>query len=123
MNDDTSGLRCVDHEPGTWFLLTQHGDHLLLDARYSYSAIIDDAALIRLDDSERRAFADGGHDAMTRLARRIHHGAPYQPGSPFFVRDLYRGPDGRAWRDAVGAAIAERTWAAEQRRRGGSLPA
>lgn len=59
MSDDTSGLRYVEHEPGMWFLVAQHGDGLLLDARYSYSAIIDDSALIRLDDGERRAFAEG----------------------------------------------------------------
>ncbi|SDH88373.1 hypothetical protein [Agrococcus jejuensis] len=116
MSDDTSGLRYVDHEPGMWFLVAQHGDDLLLDARYSYSAVIDDSALIRLDDAERRAYAEGGHDAMTRLAQRIHHSAPYREDSRFHARDLHRGEDGRAWRDAVGGAIAEHTWAAEQRR-------
>lgn len=120
----TDGLRYVGHEPGVCFLVAQHGDDLLLDARYSYGAVIDDSALIRLDDGERRMFSEGGHDAMTRLARRIHHSAPYREDSRYRARDLHRDPDGRAWRDAVGAAIAENTWAAEQRRRReGSSPA
>jgi hypothetical protein len=46
-------MRYVDHEPAAWFLVEDDGIHYL-DARYSYSALIDDSALIRLDDTELR---------------------------------------------------------------------
>ena len=109
-------MRYVDHEPGAWFLVDQAGI-LYLDARYSYSALIDDSALVRLDRSELEAYRAGGHSALSELAARIHHSAPYREDSPYFSRNVFRGPDGSAYREAVAAAIADRTWAAEQRRR------
>lgn len=110
-------MRYVDHEPGAWFLVEDAGI-LYLDARYSYSAIIDDSALVRLDASELRAYEAGGHTYLSELAQGIHHSAPYREESHYHARDLYRGADGTALRDAVSAAIAHHTWAAEQRRRG-----
>lgn len=110
-------MEYVDHEPGTWFLV-EEGGILYLDARYSYSALIDDSALVLLSDTEVAAYRGGGRDVLSDLARGIHHSAPYRPESTYFARDLYRGPDGQAYRDAVSAAISEHTWAAEQRRRG-----
>jgi hypothetical protein len=110
-------MEYVDHEPGAWFLVEE--DRILyLDARYSYSALIDDSALIRLSDAEVAAYRAGGRDVLAELARGIHHSAPYRPESAYFARDLYRGADGQTFRDAVSAAIADHTWAAEQRRRG-----
>jgi hypothetical protein len=105
-------MRYVDHEPAAWFLVEDDGI-LYLDARYSYSALIDDSALIRLDDAELRGYRGGGHDYLSGLARGIHDSAPYRAESAYFARDLYRAPAGRELRDAVGAAIAEHTWAAE----------
>lgn len=109
-------MKYVDHEPGTWFLVEEDGI-LYLDARYSYSAVIDDSALVRLSDAEITAYRDGGHAYLTDLARRIHHSAPYRDDSKFYSRNLFRGPDGSRLRDAVAAAIAEHAWEAEQRRR------
>ncbi|HEU5129988.1 MAG TPA: hypothetical protein VFU12_18555 [Glycomyces sp.] len=107
------GMRYVDHEPGAWFLVEQQGV-LYLDARYSYSAVIDDAALIRLDESELADYRTGGHDYLSGLASRIHDSAPYTETSPYHERDLYRRPDGRAYRDAVTGAIIEHTWSAKR---------
>lgn len=108
-------MRYVDHKPGGWFLVEQQGSYYL-QARYSYSAVIDDSALIRLDESEVEAYRAGGHDYVSDLAMRIHNSAPYSEKSPYHSRDLYRGPDARAYREAVGAAIVNHTWLAEQRR-------
>jgi hypothetical protein len=109
-------VRYVDHEPGMWFLVEQEGS-LYLDARYSYSALIDDSALIRLNDTELAAYLAGDHDVLSDLARRVHNSAPYRSESPFFSRDLYRSADGAQYREAVSAAIADHTWIAEQRRK------
>ncbi len=102
-------MRYVDHEPGAWFLLEDEGV-LYLDARYSHSAVIDDSALIRLDESELRGYRAGGHDYLSDLARGIHHSAPYRLESAYFTRDLYRSAAERELRDAVGAAIVDHTW-------------
>lgn len=109
-------LRYVDHEPGAWFLVEDEYARYL-DARYSYSAAIDDSALIRLSEGELARTEAGGHDALTDLARGIHNSAPYRESSAFFSRDLYRSADGSAYRAAVSAAIADHTWIAEQRRK------
>ena len=106
-------MRYVDHEPTAWFLVEDEGV-FYLDARYTYSALIDDSALIRLDETEVRAYQGGGHDYLSDLARGIHHSAPYRPESAYFARDLYRGPAGRELREAVGTAIAQHTWAARR---------
>ena len=108
-------MEYVDHEPGAWFLVAD-GGRLFLDARYSYSALIDDSALVRLGESEVAAYRAGGREYLSDLARGIHHSAPYREDSAYFARDLYRGTDGAALRAAVGEAIADHTWAAEQRR-------
>lgn len=106
-------MHYVDHEPGSWFLVEQDGA-LFLEARYSYSAAIDDSVLVRLDAAELAGHRDGGHAYLTELAEGIHISAPFRPTSPFHDRDLYR-REGRALRDAVMAAIANHTWLAEQR--------
>lgn len=105
-------MRYVDHEPGMWFLVEDDGV-LYLDARYSYSALIDDSALIRLDDTELSGYRAGGHAYLSELARGIHHSAPYRLESAYFTRDLYRSAEERELRNAVGAAIADHTWSAE----------
>jgi hypothetical protein len=106
---DGTGARYVDHEPGTWFLVELQGV-LHLDARYTYSAVIDDSALIRLTDAELESYRSGGHDYLTTLADRIHRSAPYRDTSAYHRRDLYRGSDGTEYRRAVSAAIADHTW-------------
>ena len=83
-----------------------------------YSALIDDSALIRLDDAELEAYRSGGHEYLTDLATRIHHSAPYLESSRYFPRDLYRGPEGARYRQVVADAIADHTWIADHRRRG-----
>lgn len=113
--EEDDAMRHVDHEPGAWFLVERQGA-LYLDARYSYSAIIDDSALIRLDESELEAYRARGRGYLSALARRIHDSAPYTQDSPYHRRDLFRGPDGRRYRDAVTAAIVDHTWIARQRR-------
>lgn len=110
-------MQYVDHEPGAWFLVENEGT-FYLDARYSYSAVIDDSALIRLDESEVSGYRKNGHDHLSRLARRIHNSAPYREESAYFSRDLYRGADGRRYRDEVTVAIAQHTWAAQHRSSG-----
>ena len=114
---DRDAMHYVDHEPGAWFLVERQGA-LYLDARYSYSAVIDDSALIRLDDSELAAYRTGGHDYLSGLAQRIHNSAPYTEKSPYHRRDLFRGPGGREYREAVSAAIVNHTWLARQRQNG-----
>ncbi|MFJ5228747.1 hypothetical protein ACIQBJ_02495 [Kitasatospora sp. NPDC088391] len=109
-------MRYVDHEPGAWFLVEERGV-LHLDARYSYSAVIDDSVLIRLDDAETETYRTGGHAALSRLAARIQHSAPYREESPYHRRNLYTGPDAAKYRAAVTAAIADHTWLAQQHRR------
>jgi hypothetical protein len=106
-------MRYVDHEPAAWFLVEDEGV-LYLDARYTYSALIDDSALIRLDDTELRGYLSGGRDYISDLARGIDHSAPYRVESAYFARDLYRSPGGPKLRDAVGAAIVDHTWAAHR---------
>jgi hypothetical protein len=109
-------MRYLDHAPGAWFLIERDGS-LYLDARYSYSGLIDDSALIQLDEAELKAYRDGGRDWLSDFATRVHHGAPYREDSAFFARDLFRGPDGARYREAVSVAIADHTWIAEQRRK------
>jgi hypothetical protein len=111
---ERDAMHYVDHEPGAWFLVERQGT-LYLDARYSYSAVIDDSALIRLDDAEAAEYRTGGHDYLSRLAERIHNSGPYRKESPYHARNLYRGPDGKELREAVSAAIVNHTWLAQQR--------
>jgi hypothetical protein len=112
---ERDAMQYVDHEPASWFLVQQRGV-LYLDARYSHSAMIDDSALVRLDDAELAAYRSGGHDYLTSLARRIHDSAPYREDSPYHSRNLFRQPGGKQLREAVGAAIVNHTWLAQQRR-------
>ncbi|WP_146145820.1 hypothetical protein [Arthrobacter woluwensis] len=109
------GVRYVAHAAGSWFLVRK-GEDLYLDARYSYSGLIDSSALIRLNPSEVRLYQRSGHTFLSRLAAAVHNSAPYQQESPYFARDLYRQPEGTLLRDEVSAAIAEHTWIAQQRR-------
>lgn len=109
------GMRYVAHAAGSWFLVRK-GEDLYLDARYSYSGLIDSSALIRLNPSEVRLYERSGHTFLSRLAAAIHNSAPYQQESPYFARDLYRQSEGTRLRDEVSGAIAEHTWIAQQRR-------
>lgn len=102
---DTVTMKVIDHLPAGWFLL-EHDSRLYLDARYSYSAVIDDSALVELDQQELAAYREGGHEYISELAEAIHMSAPYREGSPYFSRDLYRGDQGRHWRAQVAAAVA-----------------
>lgn len=120
--DAQDAMRYVDHEPGSWFLVEQHGD-LYLESRYAISSMVDDQSLIRLDDSERRQYRDGGHDYLTGLARRIDDSSPHRDGSPFHLRDLLRHPDGgRDYSKEVRAAIANHTWLAQQKQAAAADP-
>lgn len=108
-------MRYVDHEPGLWFLVEQHGD-LYLDARYTINSMADDSCLIRLDDAESRQYLEGGRDSLTDLARRIDSSGPHREGSPFHLRNLLRNPDGeRDYSAEFRAAIANHTWLARQK--------
>lgn len=111
---EQADMQYVDHEPGSWFLVERQGE-FYLDARYTYSAIIDDSALILLNEQELAAHRDGGHSYLCELAERIHNSAPYRDESAYKRRDLFRGPDGARYRQWVGAAIADHTWIAQQR--------
>lgn len=113
--DAHDAMRYVDHEPGSWFLVEQHGD-LYLESRYTVSSMADDQTLIRLDDSERRQYRDGGHDYLSGLARRIDGSGPHREDSPFHRRDLLRYPNGgRDYSKEVRAAIANHTWLSQQK--------
>ncbi|WP_447912259.1 hypothetical protein [Microbacterium phyllosphaerae] len=108
-------MRYVDHEPGSWFLVEQHGD-LYLDSRYTISSMLDDSCLIRLDDAERRQYREAGRDTLTELARRIDSTGPHREESPFHLRNLRRYPDdGRDYTTELRAAIADHTWLARQK--------
>ena len=105
-------MRYVDHEPGSWFLVEQRGD-LYLDARYAINTMVDDSALIRLDESELRQYEQRGHDYLNELARRVNDEGPHREESPFRGRDLTRHPtDARKYQESFSAAIANHTWAA-----------
>ncbi len=101
---EREGLRVIDHGPSAWFLL-QDGDDLHLEARYSYSGLIDDSALITLDADEQRLYRDRGSAFIAELQQEIHESGPFQASSRYFRRDQYRGPDRRALRAAVSEAI------------------
>lgn len=100
-------IEIVDEEPGLWFLVSIDGE-LHLDARYSYSAIIDDSALLRLDDGELAQYREGGHAYLSELAGRVHMSAPYRAESPYFARDLHRQTGGAELRTAITAVIVAR---------------
>lgn len=112
---DRDAMHYLDHRPGGWFLVEQNGE-LYLACRYVVNTMVDASALIRLDDSELEAYRAGGHDYISELATRINDDGPHREQSPFRSRDLYRGPDAGAYKDAVAAAIVNHTWLAEQRR-------
>ena len=111
-------LQYVDHKPGGWFLL-RRGEELYLDARYSYSGTIDSSALILLDEMELATYRASGRDYLSDLGMRIHNNGPFRKESPYFERDLYRGPDRERYRREVSAAVADHTWMAQQRRSAG----
>jgi hypothetical protein len=104
----------LDHEPRAWFLAEEQSI-LYLDARYSCSGLIDDSALIRLDEAELEAYDAGGHDYLSDLAMRIQDSAPYREESQYFSRDLYRSDPDKRFEEAVTQAIADHTWSAEHR--------
>ncbi|MFC7878001.1 hypothetical protein [Isoptericola sp. NPDC057391] len=112
-----SAMQYVEHEPGAWFLV-RRDDRYYLEARYTYSAAVDDSALVALTAAELEAYRAGGHEYLSQLARKIHRSAPYTEGSSYYSRDLYRrgGEAARRYRGEVSAAIADHTWQAEQRR-------
>jgi hypothetical protein len=108
-------MRYVDHEPGSWFLVEQHGD-LYLDSRYTITSMAEDSCLIRLDEAERRDYHEAGRDSLSELARRIDRSGPHREESPFHRRNLLRHPDGgRDYSAEVRAAIAGHTWLARQK--------
>ena len=107
-------MHYVDHEPGRWFLVEQAGQ-LFLDARYVVTNMVDDSALLQLDAAEAAQYRTVGRAFLADLAERIHDGSPHREESPFFARDLKRGPDGAAYREAVSKAIVNHTWLARQR--------
>lgn len=112
--EDREAMHYVDHEPGAWFLVEQQGT-LYLDARYVVNSMVDDSLLIRLSDAEREAYRAGGRDSLSDLAKRIRNGSPHLETSRYHSRNLFRGPDGKKFRDAVTLATVNHTWIAEQR--------
>ncbi|WP_146080537.1 MULTISPECIES: hypothetical protein [unclassified Pseudoclavibacter] len=115
--EERDAMRYVDHEPGRWFLVAQ-GERLYLDARYVVTNMVDDSALICLDEDELEQHRLAGRTYLSELAERIHNGSPHRETSPYFSRDLRRGPEGAAYREAVSRAIVNHTWLASQRQRG-----
>ncbi len=110
-------MRYVDHGEGAWFLVEQKGA-FYLQARYIVTSMVDDSALIRLDDTEAAAYRGGGHEYLSELAARIHDNGPHRETSPYRERDLFRGVDREKYREAVTRAIVNHTWLARQRRPG-----
>ena len=104
-------MRVVDCGPQSWYLFDD-GENLYLDARYVYSALIDDSVLIRLSDAERAAYMEHGHAYLDRLQEEIHNSGPYVDGTPYSRRDLYRQDGGAARRRAVGSAVS--AWRADR---------
>lgn len=101
-------MEVLDHEPWSWFLLTDDG-RLLLDVHVSHGPV-SWSLTIALDDDERNAYRSEGRASLSRLAARIQDSAPISAGttSPYRERDL--GPDVRAeitrkitqWRERTG---------------------
>lgn len=114
--EEREAMRYVDHEPGRWFLVAQ-GEQLYLDARYVVTNMVDDSALICLEEEELEQYRHAGRAYLTELAGRIHDGSPHRESSPYFSRDLRRGPEGAAYREAVSRAIVNHTWMAGRRQR------
>ncbi|MGO2750073.1 MAG: hypothetical protein ACTIA6_08485 [Pseudoclavibacter sp.] len=112
--EERDAMHYVDHEPGRWFLVEQ-GEQLYLDARYVVTSMVDDSALIALDGHEVEQYRLRGRDYLAELAERVHDGSPHREESPFFARDLKRGPEGGAYREAVNRAIVNHSWLAQQR--------
>ena len=113
---DRDAMHYVDHQPGSWFLVEQQGS-LFLEARYCINTMVDSTALLRLDQTETDAYRTGGHNYVSDLAKRIDKSGPHTEESPYFRRDLYRGPDRAMLSKSFAAAIVNHTWTAEQRRR------
>jgi len=113
---DREAMHYVDHQPGSWFLVEQQGS-LFFEARYVRNSMMDSSALIRLDQAETDAYGSGGRDYLSELAKRMDRSGPYKDESPYFQRDLYRGPESDAWTRNFAAAVVNHTWIAEQRRR------
>ena len=97
-----AALRVIDHRPGAWFLLERGDGSLLLDARYSAGALIDDSVVLLLTDEERSAYRNEGDVFVSRLQELVHSQAPYLSTSPWHARDL-----SRLYGVAVHAAIAD----------------
>ena len=112
--EERDAMHYVDHEPGRWFLVEQ-GEQLYLDARYVVTSMVDDSALIALDGHEVEQYRLRGRDYLAELAERVHDGSPHREESRFFARDLKRGPEGGAYREAVSRAIVNHSWLAQQR--------
>ncbi|WP_159698374.1 hypothetical protein [Arthrobacter sp. 18067] len=113
---DRDSMHYVDHQPGSWFLVEQLGS-LFLEARYWRNSMVDSSALIRLDQAETDSYRTGGHGYLSDLVGRIDKSSPHTKESPYFQRDLYRGPDSAMLSKSFAAAIVNHTWIAEQRRR------
>ena len=64
-------MKVVDHEPQTWFLLTDC-DRYYLDARVTRSAV-DWSVLIELNEQEYREYHAIGRSYLAYLAARIHN--------------------------------------------------
>ncbi|MBT2584474.1 hypothetical protein [Arthrobacter sp. ISL-95] len=113
---DRKAMHYVDHHPSAWFLVEQQGE-LFLQARYWLNSMVDSDVLLRLEPDELEAYRSGGKDFLSDLAQRIDKSRPHTEESPYFHRDLYRGPDSAALAKSFAAAIVNHTWIAEQRRR------
>lgn len=113
---EREAMHYVDHQPGGWFLVEYQGD-LYLDARYAWNGMVDDSALIKLNEDESADHRARGPEAIAELAQAIADRPPYREESPWHGRDLFRESEGEVWRKLVRAAIVNHTWIAQQRRR------
>ncbi|MDP5227796.1 MULTISPECIES: hypothetical protein [Arthrobacter] len=99
-------LHVIATDPASWYLFWWR-DALFLDARYSWSAVLDDSLLVRLDHIQVAAYRAHGARALDELQRAIQDSSPHTAHSPYGSQDLYRGADGAQWRAAVEGAISK----------------
>ena len=110
--DKSKEMKYLDHNPGQWFLLQWQGA-LYLNYRYSHTDIADDSAFMKLSNEERYQYDTRGREALQELAEAARNSGPYRKESPYYERNLFRGPGSKELSSAVGTAIADHTLSAE----------
>lgn len=107
-------MRYVDHHTGLWSLV-EHESGLYLQSRYWRNQMVDASCLIRLDESEVEGYRAGGHEYLSRLARRIDGDHPWDDESHYGRRNINRDPHSSQLAQEVDRALVNHTWLAEQR--------